>query len=96
MNNAIKQQEVSEVAKNGEGKTKKCNQCNFASVRADSLRTHMRIHSGEKPYICNQCDFTSAHKGSLTSHFRTHTGEKRTSATTANMHVIKKAVWTFI
>ena len=29
-------------------KSNKCNQCEYASSRADHLRTHLKIHSGEK------------------------------------------------
>ena len=29
-------------------KSNKWNQCNFASSRADSLRAHLKTHSGEK------------------------------------------------
>ena len=28
-------------------KSNKCNQCDYASSRADVLRTHMKIHNGE-------------------------------------------------
>ena len=66
--------------KEGE-KSFKCNQCNFASVRADNLRrqlkkaykcNHLRFgnediqtHSGEKAYKCHQCDFASVQAGKL-------------------------------
>ena len=30
------------------GKVKKCNQCDFASSRADNLRTYLTTHSGKK------------------------------------------------
>ena len=36
------------------------------------LRTHIKIHSGEKPNKCNQCDYASSQAGNL----KTHTGEK--------------------
>ncbi len=44
---------------NGE-KSKKCNQCDFASVQKGDLRKHLKTHSGEKPYKCNQCDYASS------------------------------------
>ena len=34
-------------------------QCDFASVRVDNLRTHLKINSGEKSNKCDQCDFAS-------------------------------------
>ena len=39
-------------------KSKKCSQCNYASLYAGGLRTHLKTHSGEKSIKCNQCDFT--------------------------------------
>ena len=35
----------------------KCTQCDYASFRADVLRTHLKIHSGQKSNKCQQCDF---------------------------------------
>ena len=40
----------------------KCNQCDFASEWADSLRKHSKIHNGDRSYKCNQCDY--AYSGS--------------------------------
>ena len=31
-----------------ENKSNKCNQCDYASSRADHLRTHLNTHRGEK------------------------------------------------
>ena len=60
---------------NGE-KSKKCNQCNYASVHAFNLRTHLKTHSGEKSNKCNLCDFASSQAGNLSRHLKTHSGEK--------------------
>ena len=50
--------------KNGE-KSNKCNQCDFASSSASSLRNHLKIHSGEKSNKCTQCDYASTQAGNL-------------------------------
>ena len=42
-----------------------CTQCDFATVHAPSLWTHLKIHSGEKSYKCNQCDFASVRADNL-------------------------------
>ena len=57
-------------------KSNKCNQCDYASSRASSLRTHLKTHSGEKQNKCNQCDFASAHVSYLKTHLKMHSGEK--------------------
>ena len=57
-------------------KSNKCNQCEYASSQAGHLRTHLKVHIGEKSNKCNQCDFASAHASSLITHLKTHSGDK--------------------
>ncbi|TSK82151.1 Zinc finger protein Xfin [Bagarius yarrelli] len=41
-----------------------------------TMRRHMNIHQGEKPYKCLCCHYSTRLKASLIQHMRVHTGEK--------------------
>ncbi|XP_036966439.1 zinc finger and SCAN domain-containing protein 12-like [Acanthopagrus latus] len=54
----------------------RCTVCNREFNRMENLKTHLRIHTGERPYTCSVCSKCFRHSGALTRHFRIHTGEK--------------------
>lgn len=53
-----------------------CPMCGKNYARPSTLKTHMRIHSGERPFLCNVCNKSFSQAANLTAHLRVHSGEK--------------------
>ncbi|EDW14998.1 zinc finger and BTB domain-containing protein 18 [Drosophila mojavensis] len=63
--------------KNGTGGALKCPVCQLQLSCASSLKRHMIIHTGLKPYKCEECELSFSQREVLKRHMDTHTGEKR-------------------
>ncbi|KAI5627873.1 zinc finger protein 354C [Silurus asotus] len=53
-----------------------CTLCDKKFSTRLTMRRHMDIHLGEKPYKCPRCHYSTRLKASLIQHMRVHTGEK--------------------
>ena len=53
-----------------------CSVCKKTFACKSSLKSHMAVHTKEKPYKCTLCDYSCKLSSLLKQHMYKHTGEK--------------------
>ncbi|XP_005100107.1 zinc finger and BTB domain-containing protein 11 [Aplysia californica] len=77
MTNKRRKQQVTKLDVTKDRGKPKCNVCGQLFSRRGNLTTHMRLHSGERPYQCSVCNKTFTRSDHLKGHMLLHEDGQR-------------------
>ena len=69
----------------------KCQYCMKPFRHYSSYQSHLRTHTGEKPFVCSLCNKTFSQKGNLKTHMLFHTNEKPFVCELCNKRFVQKS-----
>ncbi|XP_075746662.1 uncharacterized protein LOC142804039 isoform X4 [Rhipicephalus microplus] len=70
---------------------RKCHLCPAVFAHNSKLVTHVRTHTGERPFSCVHCSASFSRKDILRDHLRTHTGERPFACVHCNASFSRKS-----
>lgn len=72
-------------------KENRCPMCSQQFTQLNSLKRHIRSHTGERPFPCEYCEKRFVDRERLKVHIRIHTGEKPFSCSLCNRAFSQKS-----
>ncbi|XP_066970699.1 zinc finger and BTB domain-containing protein 7A-like isoform X43 [Macrobrachium rosenbergii] len=83
------QQQMDVTGRDVTAKVHWCPYCPYATSKKIHLKSHLLVHTKERPFSCPYCPASFSQKGNMKTHMRTHTGEKPYACTKCDYRAIQ-------
>ncbi|XP_068211014.1 zinc finger and BTB domain-containing protein 14-like isoform X19 [Palaemon carinicauda] len=83
------QQPMDVTGRDATSKAHSCPYCPYTTTKRIHLKSHLLVHTRERPFACPYCPASFSQKGNMKTHMRTHTGEKPYACTKCSYRAIQ-------